>query len=80
MRVKIGIVPPKAVVDPTGCGDAYRSGVLYAMAHGLPLETGIRLGSLMGSLKVAQRGPQSVEATHGEVSSLFEEEFGYSLG
>ena len=79
-RTEIGVVQPEAVVDPTGCGDAYRSGVLYAIAHGLPLETGARLGSLMGSLKVASRGPQSVEATHADVSARFEKEFGYSLG
>jgi adenosine kinase len=48
-------------VDPTGCGDAYRAGLLYALAHDLPMETGVRLGSLMGSLKVARPGPQSIE-------------------
>ncbi|MEE3328353.1 MAG: carbohydrate kinase family protein [Myxococcota bacterium] len=79
-RTEVQAVKPEAVVDPTGCGDAYRSGLLFAMAHGLPLETGARLGSLMGSLKVAHRGPQSIEATSAEVHGRFEKEFGYVLG
>lgn len=79
-RTDVPVVAPEAVVDPTGCGDAYRSGLLFAMAHGLPLETGVRLGSLMGSLKVAHRGPQSINATHTDVRAQFEKEFGYALG
>jgi adenosine kinase len=74
---EIKAVEPEAVRDPTGCGDAYRSGLLFAIAHGLPLETGARIGSLMGSLKVAQHGPQSIESTLSDVRTRFEKEFGY---
>lgn len=78
-RSEIPAVVPEAVVDPTGCGDAYRSGVLFAMAHDLPLETGARLGSLMGALKVAQSGPQSIDSTLASVRERFEREFGYAF-
>jgi adenosine kinase len=72
-------VKAEAVVDPTGCGDAYRSGILYAIANELPLETGAKLGSLMGSLKVAHAGPQSIEQELPEIRDRFEREFGHSF-
>ena len=72
-------VAPDAVVDPTGCGDAYRSGLLYALLHGLPLEQGARLGSLMGSLKVAGAGPQSITSSESEIRERFQRAFGGAL-
>ena len=54
-------VPAERVVDPTGCGDAYRAAFLLGLRRGLPLETCARMGSLMGSLKVAQHGTQGLE-------------------
>lgn len=78
-RTEVQAVKAEALVDPTGCGDAYRAGLLFAIKHGLPLETGARLGSLMGSLKVAHRGPQSIEATLPEIRARFEKEFGYAF-
>lgn len=60
-RSEIPAVPAAQVVDPTGCGDAYRAGVLYGLLHGTSVEQGARAGSLLGSLKVAQAGPQSIE-------------------
>jgi adenosine kinase len=76
-RSEVLAVTADQVVDPTGCGDAYRSGILYALARGLPLETGARLGSLMGSLKVAHAGPQSISHPLPEIRERFEREFGY---
>lgn len=76
---EIPAVPPEAVVDPTGCGDAYRAGILHALLHDLPLEQGARLGSLMGSLKVASAGPQSITASTSEIRDRFEREFGTAL-
>jgi len=75
-KTEVPAVPPEQVVDPTGCGDAYRSGILYAIAHGLPLETGARIGSLMGSLKVARQGPQSIDLDTQQIRGRFEEAFG----
>lgn len=78
-RSEVPVVKAEKVVDPTGCGDAYRSGILYAIARGLPLETGAKLGSLMGSLKVANAGPQSIEQDIGAIRERFEREFGHPL-
>jgi adenosine kinase len=78
-RAEIPTVAPERVVDPTGCGDAYRSGILYALLRDLPLEHGARLGSLMGSLKVANPGPQSIEIELPELKARFEREFGEAL-
>jgi adenosine kinase len=76
----IPVVAAERVVDPTGCGDAYRAGLLYALLRDLPLEQGARLGSLMGSLKVANPGPQSIEIGMDDLQSRFEREFGHALG
>lgn len=78
-RIEIAAVKATEVVDPTGCGDAYRAGLLYAIANDLPLETGARLGSLMGSLKVARRGPQSIDLDLAAIRERFESEFGESF-
>ncbi len=78
-QVDIPTVTPERVVDPTGCGDAYRAGILYALLHDLPLEHGARLGSLMGSLKVANPGPQSIQIELPELRTRFERAFGAAL-
>jgi adenosine kinase len=61
--VDIPPVPAERVVDPTGCGDAYRAGFLLGLRRGLPLETCARMGSLMGSLEVECHGTQGLELT-----------------
>jgi adenosine kinase len=56
------LVPPvkaTAVVDPTGCGDAYRGALLYGLERGWALARCAELGNRLGSLKIAQRGPQN---------------------
>jgi adenosine kinase len=78
-RTEVASVKAEVVVDPTGCGDSYRAGLLYAIVNELPLETGVRLGSLMGSLKVARQGPQSIELDFPAIRDLYQDEFGESL-
>ena len=78
-RVEIPPVKASEVVDPTGCGDSYRAGLLYGMARGLPLELAARVGSLMGALKVARAGTQSLDFTLESFRDRFEQEFGSSL-
>ncbi len=78
-RLEVAPVKAEEVVDPTGCGDAYRAGLLYALANDLSLETGVRLGSLMGSLKVARQGPQSIELDLAAIRTRYQAEFGESL-
>ena len=78
-RTEIRPVKAEQAVDPTGCGDAYRAGLLYALAHRLPLEQGARLGSLMGALKVARRGPQSIELDLAAIRERYRAEYRESL-
>lgn len=78
-RSEIAPVKAEQAVDPTGCGDAYRAGLLYGIANGLSLEAGTRLGSLMGALKVARSGPQGIEldleGIRAEHRKVFGEDF-----
>jgi adenosine kinase len=78
-RTEIRPIKAAQVVDPTGCGDSYRAGLLYALAHALPLETGARLGSLMGALKVARQGPQSIDVPLAAIREQYRREYGESL-
>ncbi|HVY08341.1 MAG TPA: carbohydrate kinase family protein [Burkholderiales bacterium] len=68
-------VKPAAVVDPTGCGDAYRAGILYGIANGFDWATTGRLASLIGSLKIAQRGAQNHQFTRDQIAQRFREAF-----
>jgi adenosine kinase len=75
-------IPPvhsNDVVDPTGCGDAYRAGLLYGRARGLSFDVSGRLGSLMGSLQVGTAGTQNLEVGLDEIRSAFQREFGMDL-
>lgn len=78
-RSLIPVVRAEKVVDPTGCGDAYRAGILYAVLEGLPLETGARMGSLLGSIKVGHPGPQSIEMDLPSFRERYRREFGESF-
>ena len=78
-RIVIPSVAPNALVDPTGCGDAYRAGLLYGISHGVPWESTGRLASLMGSLKMAARGGQNHSATRDEIGARYASAFGHSI-
>ncbi|MGK6309047.1 carbohydrate kinase family protein [Variovorax sp. DT-64] len=54
-------VKPTAVVEPTGCGDAWRGALLYGLEQGWPLSRCAALGNRLGALKIAQRGPQNYQ-------------------
>ncbi len=75
-RSDVPAVTAAQVVDPTGCGDAYRSGILYALEKGLSLEAGARIGSLIGSLKVAVAGPQGLELDLEGFRAAYRKEYG----
>jgi adenosine kinase len=72
----IASVKPAQVVDPTGCGDAYRAGLLYGIANDFDWTTTGQLASLLGSIKIAQRGAQNHQFTREEISQRFREAFG----
>jgi adenosine kinase len=67
---------PKAVVDPTGCGDAYRAGLIHGLLRGLDWETTGRMASLMGAIKIESRGPQNHGFSAAEFDRRYRENFG----
>ena len=74
-RIEIPCVKAEEVVDPTGCGDAYRAGLLYGIAAGLDWQLTGRLASLLGALKIAKRGGQNHHFTREEIGQRFKREF-----
>jgi adenosine kinase len=77
-RHEIPPVKAEQVVDPTGCGDAYRAGLLYGIARGWDWESTGKLASLMGAIKIAQRGPQNHAPGRDEIDTRFKRAFGHS--
>ncbi|MBH1974960.1 MAG: carbohydrate kinase family protein [Rhodocyclales bacterium] len=77
--ISIPAAPPLAVVDPTGCGDAYRAGLLYGIGQGWAWEKTGRLASLMGAIKIAHRGGQNHAPTMSEITSRYQLAFGETL-
>jgi adenosine kinase len=74
---EVPVAPARAVVDPTGCGDAYRAGLLYGLARGIDLPTTARLASVLGALKIEHPGPQNHAAGREAVEERFEEAYRY---
>jgi adenosine kinase len=71
---------PSAITDPTGCGDAYRAGLLYGLMAGADWETTGRIASLMGAIKISSHGTQNHRLTPDSFRELFVENFGYEPG
>jgi adenosine kinase len=66
-------------VDPTGCGDAYRSGLIYGIQRGWTWEKTARLGNTMGSIKIEHRGPQGHQPTREQIETRYRDAFGEAL-
>ena len=75
----IPAVPADKVVDPTGCGDAYRAGILYGMARGWTWVKAARLASVMGAIKIAHRGGQNHRSSTQDIARRFRDAFGETL-
>jgi adenosine kinase len=75
-RIDIPCVPAKEIVDPTGCGDAFRAGLLYGIATGRDWRTSGQLASLMGALKIASRGGQNHSLSSQEIAEQYRRHFG----
>ena len=77
----IAIPPVKAaqLVDPTGCGDAFRGGLLFGLENGMDWETTGRLASLMGSIKIAHQGPQNHQLSLDQIKDQFKTAFGFGF-
>lgn len=78
-QIVIPTAKPKAVVDPTGCGDAYRAGLLHGLLHGRDWETTGRIASLAGAYKIESRGTQNHRFTAAEFAGRYRENFGTPL-
>jgi len=72
----IPTAPVDKAADPTGCGDAYRAGLLYGIARGMDWETTGRVASLLGAIKVESHGTQNHDFTPDEFAARFEQSFG----
>ncbi|MCW9089464.1 MAG: carbohydrate kinase family protein [Gammaproteobacteria bacterium] len=76
-RYEIPAVPAREVVDPTGCGDAYRAGLLYGLMNKMDWETTGRIASLMGAIKIGHHGTQNHRFAAEEFKARFHETFGF---
>jgi len=77
--LSIPAAKPAIVTDPTGCGDAYRAGILHGLTHDLPWPVTGRIASLLGAIKVEKAGTQNHRMTREDFTERFEVEFGTSL-
>jgi adenosine kinase len=76
-HLAIPCVKVDKVVDPTGCGDAFRAGMLFGLTNNLDWATTGRLASLMGSIKITHQGPQNHVLSRAEIEDRFHQAFGY---
>ena len=75
-------IPPATVTrvaDPTGCGDAYRAGLIYGWMNNMDMATTGRIASLMGALKIENVGPQNQRFDYAQFAEQFRQQFGYAL-
>ena len=75
-RYDIPCVQAEQIVDPTGCGDAYRAGLLYGIASGYDWERTGRLAAVMGAIKIACRGGQNHQPSREEIGERYRQAFG----
>lgn len=75
-RLNIPAAKAVAVVDPTGCGDAYRGGLLYGLLNGLDWKVTGRIAGLMGAIKIAHAGTQNHVVSLDELKAQYTEQFG----
>ena len=77
--LEIPVAPAEIVVDPTGCGDAYRAGLLYGISRGWEWRATGQLAALMGAIKVAHRGPQNHSPDRAYLMQMYDRAFGQSI-
>jgi adenosine kinase len=78
-QYEIPSAKPAAIEDPTGCGDAYRAGLLYGLLNGIDWETTGRIASLLGAIKIEKHGTQNHRFTRDEFEQRFKASFGRSI-
>jgi len=77
--IEIPPATPAQIKDPTGCGDAYRAGLLYGLMHELPWETTGRIASLLGAIKIEHAGTQNHHVEREAFAARYAREFGRTL-
>ncbi|MFT6624928.1 MAG: adenosine kinase, partial [Cycloclasticus sp.] len=75
-RFDIPPAKPKAIVDPTGCGDAFRGGLLYGLLNDLDWQVTGRIAGLMGAIKIAHAGTQNHSLSLADIKTQYTEQFG----
>ncbi len=78
-RLEIPAAPPRQLLDPTGCGDAYRAGLLYGLMNDMDWETTGRIASLMGAIKIEKHGTQNHSFTRDAFDTHFQTAFGRAI-
>ncbi|WP_126452814.1 carbohydrate kinase family protein [Sulfuriflexus mobilis] len=78
-RIDIPTATARELNDPTGCGDAFRGGLLYGMMNDMDWENSGRVAALMGATKIEHHGTQNHSFTRDEFDARFKEAFGYCL-
>ncbi len=78
-RLEIPAAPVRVIHDPTGCGDAYRAGLLSGLTQDMDWQTTGRIASLLGAIKIEHHGTQNHRFTREEFDSQFEQAFGRSI-
>jgi len=76
-RLDVPVVKVEDIVDPTGCGDAFRAGMLFGLTRGMDWMTIGRLSSLMGAIKIASQGGQNHAPSVAQIEDRFFQEYGY---
>nr|VFK64780.1 MAG: adenosine kinase [Candidatus Kentron sp. UNK]VFK71231.1 MAG: adenosine kinase [Candidatus Kentron sp. UNK] len=75
--IEIPALPVRQAVDPTGCGDAYRAGILHGLSNSMDWETTGRIATLMGAINVQYAGTQNYRFVPDDFKDRFEKAFGY---
>ncbi|MFP4080976.1 MAG: PfkB family carbohydrate kinase, partial [Ectothiorhodospira sp.] len=78
-QIQVPSAPIQGIKDPTGCGDAYRAGLLWGLLNGLDWETTGRIASLMGAIKIEHLGPQNHAPSRADIEARFKEAFGREM-
>ncbi len=78
-RLEIPCVEADDVIDPTGCGDAYRAGLLYGLAKGWDWQQTGQLAAVMGAIKIASRGGQNHKPSRTDIATRYHKAFGTKI-
>ncbi len=76
-KTHIDAAPVRQIEDPTGCGDAYRAGLIHGLLNDMDLVTACRIGSVMGAIKIEHLAPQHHRPEPQEIADRFEAAYGY---